>query len=123
MAHADLAEAMVRAVEGITGITGALHPVSNRGLGPGGLSEVIAEVTQEGEAILFVDLLGGSCGLASLGLTRTTPGVACVTGVNMPMLIDFVFHRDMPLEALVARLLEKGQAGQQAHCGAPSGST
>ena len=123
MAHVDLAEAMVRAVEGISGVAGALRPVSNQGLGLEELRRVIADVTNEGDTILFVDLGGGSCGLASLGLTKTTPGVACMTGANLPMLLDFVFHREMPLDALVARLLEKGQAGQQAHCGAPSRAT
>ena len=34
-----------------------------------------------------------------------------VSGVNLPVLLDFVFHRDMPLAALVERLVEKGRAG------------
>lgn len=123
VAHVDLAEAMVRAVEGISGVLGALRPVSNQGLGLEELRRVIAEVTDEGDTILFVDLGGGSCGLASLGLAKTTPRVACVTGTNLPMLLDFVFHREMRLDALVARVLEKGQGGQRAHVGAESRAT
>ena len=34
-----------------------------------------------------------------------------VCGVNLPILLDFVFHRDMPLDELVPRLLEKGRSG------------
>ena len=115
VAHSDLAESLVRAVGAISGVSDALHPVSNEGLGPNGLTEAISQWTQGGDTILFVDLGGGSCGLASLGLTRGNRAVACLTGVNLPMLLDFVFHRDMPLDDLVPRLLEKGRAGQQSY--------
>ncbi len=38
---------------------------------------------------------------------------AVVFGVNLPILLDFVFHRDLPLEELVPRLLEKGRESVQ----------
>jgi mannose/fructose-specific phosphotransferase system component IIA len=31
--------------------------------------------------------------------------------VNLPILLDFVFHRDMPLDELVPRLVGKGRDG------------
>ena len=34
-----------------------------------------------------------------------------VCGVNLPILLDFVFHRDVPLDELVTRLVEKGREG------------
>lgn len=121
VAHAELAQALVSAVETISGVRGALRAVSNEGLGPDELAEIIGEAAAA-DAILFVDLAGGSCALASLQHVRESRDCACITGVNLPMLLDFVFHRDMPVETLVPRLLRKGQAGQRAHPPSPAGT-
>ena len=115
VAHDELATALVRTVERISGVTGALRPISNEGLGSERLRDALGEAAGSGPAILFVDLAGGSCGLAGLGLVKKHPRAAVLTGVNVPMLLDFVFHRDMDLPSLVARLLEKGRSEQRAH--------
>ncbi len=115
VAHGEVAHAFVSAVEAISGASGALRAVSNEGVGPDELAEIIREAAGGSEAILFVDLAGGSCGLASLRYVRESGNGAWITGVNLPMLLDFVFHREMPLEALVPRLLRKGRDGQRAH--------
>ncbi len=122
VAHADLAHAFVSAVETISGVKDSLRAVDNEGLGPEELTEAIGEAADGAEVILFVDLAGGSCGLASLRHVRTSRACACITGVNLPMLLDFVFHRELPLEALVPRLLRKGQSGQRAHAPPAAGT-
>ena len=122
VAHAELAQALVSAVEAISGVRGALRAVSNEGLGPDELAEVIGEAAGEAEAILFVDLAGGSCGVAGLQHVRESRSCAWVAGVNLPMLLDFVFHRDMPVATLIPRLVRKGQAGQRAHPSPPAGT-
>lgn len=122
VAHAELAQALVAAVEAISGVRGALRAVSNEGLGPDELAEVIGEAAGGTGTILFVDLAGGSCGLAGLQHVRESRGCAWVAGVNLPMLLDFVFHREMPIAALVPRLVRKGQAGQRAHPSPPAGT-
>lgn len=122
VAHAELAQALVSAVEAISGVRGALRAVSNEGLGPDELAEIIGEAAGEVETILFVDLAGGSCGLAGLQHVRESRGCAWVAGVNLPMLLDFVFHREMPIATLVPRLIRKGQAGQRAHPSPPAGT-
>lgn len=115
VAHEDLALGLVGAVEGISGVTDALVAISNRGLGPDQLRGRIEQEIEGRPSVVFVDLGGGSCGLAGLGLAKTRQDVACVTGVNVPMLLDFVFHRDMPFSELLPRLLDRGQAAQRAH--------
>ena len=49
--------------------------------------------------------------MAAVSTCREYGDRAVVCGVNLPILLDFVFHRDMPLDELVERLLDKGRDG------------
>ena len=111
VAHGDVAAALVRATERITGVSGALAAVSNEGLGAEQLRRELRDACGSAPTVVFADLAGGSCAMAGLGLRGSESGVAVLTGVNLPMLVDFVFHRDLPLERIVERLAEKGRAG------------
>ena len=108
--HARLGEALIEAAEEVSGVQGALVAVSNRGTNPGQLADLIAEAVGSGPAVVFVDLEAGSCGFASRAAQRTCGESAVVTGVSLPMLLDFLFHRDLPLAELAARLVEKCRA-------------
>ncbi len=110
VAHADLAEAFVRAVERISGVAGALVPVSNEGLGPEELTDRVERACGPGRAVIFVDLASGSCAFAGRLVARRSPALGIVTGASLPMLLDFVFHREMPLDRLVDRLVAKAHA-------------
>jgi len=100
VSHAALAQALVSAVRAIAGVDGALVPISNDGCDSGALSERIREAVGPGPAVLFVDLPGGSGLTSAVRLAKGTADVAVVTGVNLAMLLDFVFHRDVtPAEA------------------------
>lgn len=109
--HARMGEALIEAAEEISGITGALAAVSNRGSTPRALQEEVAAAVGEGPAIVFVDLAAGSCGFAGRAAIRTCGVASVVTGVSLPMLLEFLFHRDLPLTELSERLVEKGRAG------------
>ncbi len=115
VAHGELAAALVDAAERITGVRGALIPISNVDCSPGTLRDRIRAARQPGPTVIFVDLASGSCNFASLSLARESRDVAVVTGVSLPMLLDFLFHRDMELDALAHRLVEKGRASAAAH--------
>lgn len=112
VAHGVMARGMVDAVRRIAGdAADALEPLSNDGLGPRELAAVVEAAAGTGPVIVFSDLVAGSCALAAFSSCRTSANRAVLCGVNLPILLDFVFHRDMPLEALVGRLVEKGRQG------------
>lgn len=110
LAHAGMAEGLVDAVLQISGApAGSLVPLSNEGKSPDALHEELTRVLKEGPAILFTDLPSGSCAITARVCCRNESRQVVIFGVNLPMLLDFVFHRDLPLEELVPRLLEKGR--------------
>ena len=127
IAHGDMAEGLVTAVRHITGVEGdVLIPLSNREKSPQELATLVARQLEDGPAILFTDLVAGSCGFTARRLTRERPDVAVICGVNLPLLVDFVMHRDMEPRALLDRLVEKGRGSivaiQPTDSGAHGGS-
>lgn len=110
VAHGPMATAMVDAVRRIAGSQAdALVPLSNEGKSPQELKSDLDEAIGDAPAVVFVDLRAGSCGMAALSSCRARSERVVVTGVNLPMLLDFVFHRELPLEELVDRVLTCGQ--------------
>jgi len=111
LSHGGMAEGVVDAVRRITGADDdALVPVSNHGLSPELLMERLREHIGDGPTILFTDLQSGSCGLVARKLAHGSASLTVISGVNLPLLLDFVMNRSLPLEQLVPRLLEKGRA-------------
>ncbi|HET8623777.1 MAG TPA: hypothetical protein VFM14_09470 [Gemmatimonadales bacterium] len=101
--HGRLAAALVDAAEGITGVKGALVAVSNADCDRGALETRILEAIADQPAVVFVDMASGSCLIATLARLRDRSFVRAVTGVNLAMLVDFVFHRDQAPEAAAER--------------------
>ncbi len=108
VSHADLADAMVEAVAKITGETDGLVAVSNRGCDRATLDRRLAEAIGDVPAVVFVDLPSGSCLLASASYLRAHDNVACVAGVNLAMLVDFVYHRAVTPAEAAERALATG---------------
>lgn len=122
VAHGGLAEGLVDAVRQIAGVTSeALVAVPNRGLGCDDLCERTRRVLAEARNVIFTDLPSGSCHLSAMILVRELPGIPVVTGVNLPMLLDFVFNRGLAFNELIPRLAEKARGSivgnQQAYPG------
>jgi len=107
VSHGQIAQAMVAAVEQISGVKGALVPVSNTGCDRGLIVKRIGDAVADHPAVVFVDLPSGSCLIAAMQRAREGQ-VPVVTGVNLPMLIDFVFHRELSPEAAAARVVKAG---------------
>jgi mannose/fructose-specific phosphotransferase system component IIA len=106
--HGKLAGALVDAAESISGVTGALVAVSNSGCDRESLEERVVEAIDGQPSVVFVDLASGSCLFAVLKRLRTTPAVKAVTGVNLAMLVDFVFHRSLSPEEAAERAAAAG---------------
>jgi mannose/fructose-specific phosphotransferase system component IIA len=117
LAHSSLAMGLASAVRQIAGADEeALAAVSNEGQGPEGILAAIEGAVGEDPTIIFTDLTSGSCAFAARKFARDRPEIGIVCGVNLPILIDFVFHRELPLGELVARLVEKGRGGIMGTC-------
>jgi mannose/fructose-specific phosphotransferase system component IIA len=111
VAHSDLARALIEAVQRITGVEdGVLVPLSNEGLGTVGIRDRLVELLGDEPAVVFTDLREGSCGMAARAVCLGSPSRAIVSGVNLPMLLDFAMKRHLPLEVLTGRLVERGRS-------------
>jgi mannose/fructose-specific phosphotransferase system component IIA len=110
VAHTEVSEALLAAVHAIAGDDAGLMAVSNRGCDRTALLRRLDEAVQRRPALIFTDMAGGSCAHTSALLARGRPDLKVVTGVNLAMLIDFAFHRDLPLEAAAERAVQTGRA-------------
>ena len=106
--HGDLAAAMVHAAEEITGVRGLLLPVSNVDCSRNDLETRVRAAVGSEPTVVFVDLPGGSCFFAAMRSLGQIENARVVAGVNLTMLVDFVFHRDIGLEEAAARAREVG---------------
>lgn len=111
LAHGTMAQGLVDAVGHIAGMSGDfLVPISNRGMGPDVLAEEIGKHVGAGPTIVFTDLQSGSCGFAARRCLQNAPDLVVIAGVNLPILLEFVMRRELPLDQLVPFLLNKGRA-------------
>jgi mannose/fructose-specific phosphotransferase system component IIA len=118
LGHGGMPQGMIDAVRHITGCDEhVIVPVSNRGKSPDTLAEEVLAVVGDGPAIVFTDLQSGSCGFVARRICHANAQLAVVSAVNLPVLVDFVMNRTLPLAELVPRLLTKGRA---AICCAPA---
>jgi mannose/fructose-specific phosphotransferase system component IIA len=120
--HGGMATGMVDAVRRIAGVgEEVLIPLSNEGKGPDALRTELDRLIGCDRVIVFTDMHAGSCAVAARMACREQAGAApgagraVVCGVNLPMLLDFVFNRELPLDQLVPRLVEQGRAAVSAH--------
>lgn len=108
VAHGNLAAAMIDAVERIAGAGSGLRAVSNTDCDRGRLEERITEAVGSGPGIVFIDMPSGSCMFAAMHKLKSNSDVRVVTGVNLAMLLEFVFHRDGPVDEIATHVADVG---------------
>ena len=120
--HADLAQALVRAAERVVGTITDVTLLSNEGLSRDDLESAIEERVQHWRhgGLIFTDFWGGSCHTCGASAMRRHGEVAIVTGVNLPLLLDYLYNRDkFPVGDLAERLQQKGRDSIRVQRGTP----
>lgn len=111
VSHAALGSALVDAVQAITGQADILIPITNDGCSAASLLSRVQAAVGDGQCVVFVDVAGGSCCRAAATLVPSLPGLHVVTGVNLPMLLDFVMQRDEDAARAAERATRAGASG------------
>jgi mannose/fructose-specific phosphotransferase system component IIA len=109
LAHAEVANAFVLAVQSIAGDQHGLVAVSNTGCDRAALTARLDAAIAGKPTVVFADMPGGSCAFSAASYARDHKNVAVVTGVNLAMLLDFAFHRDLTPGAAAARASQTGR--------------
>jgi PTS system mannose-specific IIA component len=114
--HGVLGEELVRTVGAILGPQTDTITISNSGLSSDALTTAIesrlSEIPSDAPVVLFTDLAAGSCGIASRRIAPSERPFRRITGVNLPMLLEFFHYRDtLSLDELLPRMEAKGKAG------------
>ena len=113
VSHGDLGEALLRAVEMIAGPQERVFAVGiEPGQSPDAFSDALEEMLREtapAPTLVLIDLLGGTP--YNVAARRVVAGrVECITGANLPMLLELVMSRDeLPLSDLAASIEKAGR--------------
>jgi N-acetylgalactosamine PTS system EIIA component len=106
--HGAFAAGLISAVDQITGRGSFLVGLSNTGMTPQDMQDVVKRYVDEGIRVIFTDLPGGSATICARRITANCEGVVVVSGVNLPALLDFVFSPDAP-DASAERAAARGR--------------
>ena len=120
--HSDLANALLRAAEKVYGPVEGVEVLSNEGLSREALEQAIAVRFQNREegGLVLTDFWGGSCHICGVAAARGHGDVVVVTGINLPVLLDYLHNRDeYGALALADRLMRKGRDSIRLHHGQP----
>jgi N-acetylgalactosamine PTS system EIIA component len=116
LAHGSLAEGLVSAVERISGRGNRLLAMSNEGLGGADLLTHLREALDStGATVIFSDLPAGSCSTAALRAVRERDGAVLVMGANLPALLHFAMHEELPPAEAARQAAQKGGAALRAY--------
>lgn len=116
--HQNFAAGIVSAVVAITGRTDLFRTASNAGLDTRGMEALVREAIADGVTVIFTDLPAGSTTMAARRAQRDYPTVSVVTGVSLPVLLDYAFAAP-DAERAVETAVDKGRAALTVTRGTP----
>lgn len=103
---ADVAETISGDIEGVRTVSVNSSDATER------IRDDLAKAVEESDdgdgVVIFTDMFGGTPSNIALSLFESGR-VEVVTGVNLPMIIKFLGHRDKPLGELALLLKESGR--------------
>jgi mannose PTS system EIIA component len=111
--HGHLGRELLATAESIIGKQPEMTVISNQDKSHQALSDevrlLVEQLLPEGPVVVFVDLVVGGCGRACSPLAARHGQVLVVGGVNLPMLIEFLYNRDrVEMAELKDRIARKG---------------
>ena len=110
--HGRLAEELLRTAELIIGTVEDCFAISGSDLCDEELIRRIRGIILESgreHAVIFVDYFGGSCCINSARAIDGIGGVKVVSGVNLPLLLDFLTKQGtMGFEEMISHLVSRG---------------
>ncbi|HJR53723.1 MAG TPA: hypothetical protein VJ982_08395 [Gemmatimonadota bacterium] len=119
VAHGRLGEGLLSALSRVAGEQDSLWALSNEDIGGADLEAEIAGIIDERsagrDAYLLSDMDGGSCGQACRRLLAKGSVKAVLYGVNLPLLVEFVFLQEESFERFVTAAVEKGRRALGVH--------
>jgi len=121
--HADLGAGLVHAAESVVGKVEDVALLSNENLSRADLEEAIEASVRSWEhgGLLLTDFWGGSCHTCGASAARRHGEVIIVTGVNLALLLDYLYNRDkLNVGALAERLQQKGRDSIRVQRGVPA---
>lgn len=118
--HADLGAALLRAASSVYGPVEDVAVLSNEGLSREQLErEIEALVTGwDHGGLILTDFWGGSCHICGVAAARGHGDIIVVTGLNLPLLLDYLHNRGAyGVGDLAERLEKKGRDSIRLHHG------
>ena len=114
VAHGNVGQCLMEAVQGILGKQSNWAAVSNTGMGLNDLRDAVeaavAGLASECDVVLISDMPGGSCHHVCQEIVASGTGVRALTGVNLMMLLEFFVKRDRAeVDELIHAVKERGR--------------